>query len=986
MKLLPNESKYIQSRRKWKQWLDRSMPAYFYKVTTQDEQDMIIHYLQNIESSGGVKFWYRDVMFGICFHTRDSVVENFKEFRNRNIRSSEIHISSKPVIIGGKPHYIQVHKIVFHKKESGRVAKLDKKKTAAVQNYVAKTYREFPMEKFNQIYKEIDYQYLKISTIERIGRYMNLYAIAKGKDGVYVDIEQVHKDREHDRASTRLMLACANIPKSGFFLDVARIFRRFNYNLERAYVSTVESGIADQLAINTFYLTDIKGNPLTAGQELEKFLEEINLIKWVAVDDIIDRQLVQTGLLTMNQANLIRTIADFVHLILADVDSDKFSQHEVYEAFVRHTEISAELFKYFDILFNPEVKTRQKINTSRDSLLKKISVIDTGIAVNDERRKKVLESAVMFISTVLRTNSYVKRKTALSFRLDPAFMAEMIPDCRKRYPGIPYGIFFVANRDFKGFHIRFDNFARGGLRTIILEDPERVAVTSDQLFRECYNLAFTQQKKNKDIPEGGAKGILLVDIGTKLETGGKTGLSEKYRNKLRESYLYESQRVFIHELFDVLIPEESIVDRYKKQELVFLGPDENMTDPMINWIANTSVERGYFAGNSFMSGKPENGINHKEYGVTSMGANVYVEEALKKIGIDPYRNSFSVKLSGGPDGDVAGNEMKILIKNHQSRVKIAAITDGGGAIYDPDGLNNSIIMELIEKGKTVDYYPQGKLGKGGYLLKIRENKAVGTTALQTAFYRNEGNGVEKTWLSGNETNRIYGNHLNEVYSDVFVPAGGRPRTINRNNVERFIMPDGKPSAKIIVEGANLYIEQEARYELEKRGVVVVKDSSANKCGVICSSFEVLAGLLLSKEEFLSEKSIYVKQVLEILKRYAKKEADLLFSEHTKSGKFLCDLSDEISQSIQYLYNDISKSISSLKVKELLSRFDPLIRDYFPELLYKKYYDRIPERLNAIHIRAIVASKLASDIIYKHGLSWKPSLGDMLDVATKTLYL
>jgi hypothetical protein len=40
--------------------------------------------------------------------------------------------------------------------------------------------------------------------------------------------------------------------------------------------------------------------------------------------------------------------------------------------------------------------------------------------------------------------------------------------------------------------------------------------------------------------------------------------------------------------------------------------------------------------------------------------------------------------------------------------------------------------------------------------------------------------------------------------------------------------EGKPHFKYIVEGANLFLTQQARLHLEKRKVVVFKDSSANK--------------------------------------------------------------------------------------------------------------------------------------------------------------
>jgi len=36
---------------------------------------------------------------------------------------------------------------------------------------------------------------------------------------------------------------------------------------------------------------------------------------------------------------------------------------------------------------------------------------------------------------------------------------------------------------------------------------------SESIFDENYNLAFTQQKKNKDLPEGGSKGAVLLSWG-----------------------------------------------------------------------------------------------------------------------------------------------------------------------------------------------------------------------------------------------------------------------------------------------------------------------------------------------------------------------------------------------------------------------------------------------------------------------------------------
>ena len=55
-----------------------------------------------------------------------------------------------------------------------------------------------------------------------------------------------------------------------------------------------------------------------------------------------------------------------------------------------------------------------------------------------------------------------------------------------------------------------------------------------------------------------------------------------------------------------------------------------------------------------------------------------------------------------------------------------------------------------------------------------------------------------------------------------------PEAVNVSNMAALIDAEGKPHFKYIVEGANLFLTQQARLYLEKRKVILFKDSSANK--------------------------------------------------------------------------------------------------------------------------------------------------------------
>lgn len=163
----------------------------------------------------------------------------------------------------------------------------------------------------------------------------------------------------------------------------------------------------------------------------------------------------------------------------------------------------------------------------------------------------------------MKTNFYQPTKVALSFRLAPDFLPEV------EYPTKPFGMFFIVGAEFRGFHIRFRDVARGGIRIVRARNKEAYSIAQRQLFDENYALAATQSLKNKDIPEGGAKGTILPGVNANPRTA-----FEKY----------------VDAVIDLLIPgqspgiKERIVDLYGKPELLFFGPDEGTAD-MMDWAA-----------------------------------------------------------------------------------------------------------------------------------------------------------------------------------------------------------------------------------------------------------------------------------------------------------------------------------------------------------------------------------------------------------------
>ena len=213
-----------------------------------------------------------------------------------------------------------------------------------------------------------------------------------------------------------------------------------------------------------------------------------------------------------------------------------------------------------------------------------------------------------------------------------------------------------------------------------------------------------------------------------------------------------------------------------------------------------------------------------------------------------------------------------------------------------------------------------------------------------------------------------------VSTDLFLPCGGRPETIDKNNWQRLLDPNGKPTVRVITEGANSFIAPEARTEIQKKGVIVIRDASANKCGVISSSYEIIANLLMTTKEFLAHKEAYVQDVLEILEKRAEEEARLIFRRYRENnGKlFYTQISDAISVEINEHYARLFPLFQAHPGWPDQALFRKVFLAHLPALIRKdpKFRSRI-RRLPPKIKYAILSSEIASHIVYHGGWEINP---------------
>jgi glutamate dehydrogenase len=965
-------------------WLEKHMPPSFFDHFNGSEIITIVHNLMGFNVQDNfVEIHFKSSSIVMCFDSFDADLRILKNYTFYGVKGYQTFVSNAHLPFADIKQNLRIALIHYTEIECDTPS--------------------HEIHNKEELEKYIPSSFLKTLNKDRLQIMLDMFFRARFDDQIQCEVKynESWKTLEKEIPSMQIVFAWRNTQKYSFLYKLSKLLFRHNLTMKRVSAAYVQLDKSENVLLMSLGVHGFNNKAAWEVTDIDDFLKELSTLKLFDDNDLIESTFVETKLLRGNLANLVRIFSSLSHQLLLHVDPNLYSAANVEESLIRHPELTIELTRIFELKFHPVIHDLPSYKEARNNFLLLLSKLDTGNLVLDNRRRTVLKICLESIEKLEKTNFYKNQKTAFSFRINPIILDDLPFDRGIRFPEIPFGLFFIIGKSFFGFHIRFKDLSRGGIRTILPFRKEQASWERINIFSECYNLAYTQQKKNKDIPEGGAKGVIFVEPFEELEIETsiyKRELKSKefsdkeieekiqtFQKEKRLVYLYQSQRAYVESILTIVNCEDNgdlktkdVIDYYKRPEYLYFGPDENMHNSMIDWISNYSKKVEYKPSIAFISSKPKYGINHKEFGVTSFGVNVYMHKALESIGIDPLKDEFTIKISGGPDGDVAGNQIFNLYRFYPKTAKLLAITDVSGTMYDPKGLDLYELTKLFKEEKSIRNYPKEKLSEGGFLLDLQTKRDQSAYAWQTLLIKNEKGELKQHWLSGNETHHLFSRNLHSVVCDVFVPAGGRPRTLNKDNWQDFLTNDGYPTSKAIVEGANLYLTTEARTELEKKGVLIIKDSSANKGGVICSSLEVLAGLILSEEEFLKEKPELMKEVLAFIEEKASLEADLLLS--YKNKKPLTEISDLISKKINTFTSQI---LDYLETYDLFKKpDDPLLKaliEYCLPMFQEKYKDRIFSKIPRVHQNAMIACRIASEVVYKKGLAWSPTIVDVLPI-------
>ncbi|MDP2930835.1 MAG: Glu/Leu/Phe/Val dehydrogenase [bacterium] len=304
---------------------------------------------------------------------------------------------------------------------------------------------------------------------------------------------------------------------------------------------------------------------------------------------------------------------------------------------------------------------------------------------------------------------------------------------------------------FKGFLI-IDNLVlgvgKGGIRMA-------ANLTLEELFR----LARTMTWKNSlfGLPFGGAKAGIVIDP--------------------RRISLAEKKKI-IQQFARLIAP---FVPKY-----YIAGPDIGIGEREMRWFAeaigNWTAATGKPADFCrILNGKKFCGLPH-ELGSTGFGVAMAAKTAAEFAG-NILQSATAVIAGFGNVGSFVAKHLD------EMGVKIIAISDYDGAIFDSRGLPVKKLLSLIKQGKRINDFP----------------------------------GVQKM-----PRDKIY-----ELKTDILIPAAVSDVITDKNWRQ--------VKARIIVEGANIPIPEDIEEKLWRKGILIVPDFVANGGGVISSFAEYKGG-------------------------------------------------------------------------------------------------------------------------------------------------
>ncbi len=634
-------------------------------------------------------------------------------------------------------------------------------------------------------------------------------------DGDQIDLE-LYEQKEDGKTVTRLKLYHANSPLA--LSDVLPIMENMGLNVITELPSEIQPNHCDhKVWIHDFLLeANSKDADVDIAASKESF-EDVFKKTWnIEMENDSLNMLAFYAQMPWQDIAILR---GYLHYLRQT--GLAFSLPYMEGAITAYPDIAKSLVSFFKKKFDPSSKAmdNKAVEKTVNSIYKSLDIVDS---LDHDR---IFRSLIGLIKATLRTNFFQldengNYKTYLSFKLDSSQISEL-PEPK------PYREIFVYSARVEGVHLRGDKIARGGLRWSDRHEDFRT---------EVLGLMKAQQVKNAIIIPMGAKGGFVV----------KNPPNEGGRQAFQEEGI-ACYQLFIRGLLDITdnrkgsdIINPQDVARYDEDDPYLVVAADKGTASFSDIANSLSEEYGFWLGDAFASGGSA-GYDHKKMGITARGAWESVKRHFREINHDTQSEAFDVIGVGDMAGDVFGNGM--LLSEH---IRLVGAFNHIHIFCDPNPNPETSFKErqrLFNEVKGWDEYNLSYLSEGGMIFNRSEKSLQLTEQIKKRF------DIAEDTISPNKLIR----KMLKARTDLLWFGGigtyikateERDAEVGDKGNDHLRINATEVRAKVIGEGANLAITQEARIEYAQNGGLCNADYIDNAGGVASSDDEVNIKIVL----------------------------------------------------------------------------------------------------------------------------------------------
>ncbi|NNF63204.1 MAG: NAD-glutamate dehydrogenase [Acidimicrobiia bacterium] len=571
----------------------------------------------------------------------------------------------------------------------------------------------------------------------------------------------------------------------------------------------LKSGSSDMF-IHDFGVLDSDGALLDLEEVAPRVCRTVAaVLEGVAESDALNRLIISAGL-THQQVRILRAYRTYWQRV-----SPGFTVGYINDTFAAHPDIAADLVKLFEARFDPD-----HVNSEETLALAELHLALDQVASLDEDR--ILRGFLGLIMATERTSAFCDNQDRLAFK----FRSANVPGMPQ--PAPVFEIFVYAN-DVEGIHLRGGLVARGGIRWSTRKEDYRT---------EVLGLMKAQMTKNAVIVPTGSKGGFVLRHQPD---------AAELMNAVRSGYV-----TFIRGLLD--LTDNLVAGNVVHPERVRVhdGPDPYLvvaadkgTATFSDTANGLAAEYGFWLDDAFASGGSA-GYDHKALGITARGAWESVKWHFRELGVDVARDPFTVVGVGDMSGDVFGNGMLL-----SPTIRLVAAFDHRNIFLDPNPDPSVSFAErqrlfALPRSSWSDY-DLTKLSAGGAIYDRKAKRIEVSAEAQQALDLPPGE------LTPDELiNAILKAPVDLLWNGgigTYVKASTESHDEVGDRVNDALRVDGSQLRfRVVGEGGNLGLTQQARIEFAGRGGRVYTDFIDNAGGVHCSDREVNLKVLLGLAE------------------------------------------------------------------------------------------------------------------------------------------